>query len=135
MVVCIGLHSKVRNTEVMEDYDSRRRSIKKAWAWTEVPVSKTASESTPAPSSSERRVAIDDEYPNDEEDVLNALEEDRQYFEEVERLREKVEEIESCVRIKFPREHEQAKVIKGFSPADAVTQFQNSNLDLRTGLE
>ena len=72
-------------------------------------MSKTASESTPAPSSSERRVAIDDEYPNDEEDVLNALEEDRQYFEEVERLVEKVEEIGSRGRIKFPREHEQAK--------------------------
>ena len=91
--------------------------------------------STRESNSSERRVAIDDEHTDDEEDVLNALEEDRQYFEEVERLIEKVEEIESRVRIKFPREHEQAKVIKGFSPADAGTQFQNSNLGLRTGLE
>ena len=73
-------------------------------------MSKTASERAPAPTSCKRRVATDDEHTDDEEDVLNALEEDRQYFEEVERLIEKVEEIESRVWIKFPREHEQAKL-------------------------
>ena len=83
-MVCIGLHSKVRNAQVMEDYDSRRRLIKKAWEGTEVlvnqtaragtkaPLSKTARERTSTPSSGERQIAFDDEYTNDE-DVFSML--------------------------------------------------------------